>query len=1009
MTATNQKIRRLPGFRFEAQAASREDVLPRMDIALFVGFAASGPIGIPVVLESAEQFETIFGKDLSLCWDREKGETIYAYLAPTVRAFFRNGGNRCWIIRTARLLPTTNKPLNRACYNFFPLAGFASVDFDKPPTEIIMPALARARAKGSWSGDLQISTAVLSSAVGFESLDDSDGQKIVKLEVSANQKIVKLEVSANQSLEIGELLRCTFSEKGLVLLLTVDKIETSQANNSPPILPTVGKRIIKISSKHFVWLENLKANSTPNTTTNVSVKMWTQQNRLDSEDIPQSFLIERQAELSVEKPEGQNPDKLPPKIKLKFADLSSADLPSVGSLLVTELNAKTLCLQVETVSINDFEPQKKIEVSCRAVFCQKEVTQPILVKQVERLTFELWLKKDEKSFIKLSDLAFNSSHKRFWGNLPTDENLYRFSDDRNGEFPEIPAWTQAGDAANFPIAGNGDGFYFPLFPTAFPENYLSALPLQGTKHQHDGLEEFDAEFFLDDKLKPTGLNNLLNEAEFIRYLSPRPRPLWGIHSALAPETAINLAATSLPPKPGYANLSLEEATIISVPDALHRGWHPEQDDGKILSPPPISLPPLRPEWWHFQDCRQPDIEPTSEPRWGNFLDCEIRVVGIPKNLRPKDDEIRGGNFTLGWKNTEKDKSVEFVLEESATPKFEFAQKIYRGKKKEFTVSERGAGIFYYRVRAEIGRNFSDWSNGLAIKVPTAENWVANPVDEYNSDVLFAVQRALLRTCAARGDLFAVLTLPEHYNQDKAVNHAAMLKTTKGLTPTSAGVEPFSADETKALSFGAMYHPWLLTREEDFESLRNIPSDGAICGVMARRTIRRGAWIAPANESLQGVLGLVKTFQRESFLDFQDASINLVRNEPNGFLVLNSDTLSDDSDLRSINVRRLLSLLRRLALKHGAEYVFEPNDERFRRQVERGFSSLLDLMFVRGAFAGTTPTTSYQVVVNESVNNFQSVEQGRFIVELRVAPSLPLKFVTVRLVQAGGRSNVSEVF
>jgi phage tail sheath protein FI len=155
--------------------------------------------------------------------------------------------------------------------------------------------------------------------------------------------------------------------------------------------------------------------------------------------------------------------------------------------------------------------------------------------------------------------------------------------------------------------------------------------------------------------------------------------------------------------------------------------------------------------------------------------------------------------------------------------------------------------------------------------------------------------------------------------------------------------------------------------------------------------------------------LAKPIERESFLDFQDGLINLVRQEPTGFLVLDSDTLSDDLDLRSINVRRLLSLLRRLALKRGAEYVFEPNDERFRRQVQRGFASLLDVMFTRGAFAGTTPTTSYQVVVSDTVNNFQSVEQGRFIVELRIAPSQPLKFVTVRLMQTGGRSSVTEVF
>ena len=41
------------------------------------------------------------------------------------------------------------------------------------------------------------------------------------------------------------------------------------------------------------------------------------------------------------------------------------------------------------------------------------------------------------------------------------------------------------------------------------------------------------------------------------------------------------------------------------------------------------------------------------------------------------------------------------------------------------------------------------------------------------------------------------------------------------------------------------------------------------------------------------------------------------------MVLSADTLSDDPDLRPINVRRLLILLRRLALRLGATYVFEP--------------------------------------------------------------------------------------
>ena len=43
--------RRLPGFRFEAPPAAPAEVLPRMDIAVFVGFAASGPLHTPVKVE----------------------------------------------------------------------------------------------------------------------------------------------------------------------------------------------------------------------------------------------------------------------------------------------------------------------------------------------------------------------------------------------------------------------------------------------------------------------------------------------------------------------------------------------------------------------------------------------------------------------------------------------------------------------------------------------------------------------------------------------------------------------------------------------------------------------------------------------------------------------------------------------------------------------------------------------------------------------------------------------
>ena len=93
-------------------------------------------------------------------------------------------------------------------------------------------------------------------------------------------------------------------------------------------------------------------------------------------------------------------------------------------------------------------------------------------------------------------------------------------------------------------------------------------------------------------------------------------------------------------------------------------------------------------------------------------------------------------------------------------------------------------------------------------------------------------------------------------------------------------------------------------------------------MIAARSVTRGAWIAPANEAFTGVVSLTPRIATDRYLDLLLAQINLVRQEPRGFLALSADTLSDDEELRPINVRRLLILLRRAALRLG-------NDVRFR--------------------------------------------------------------------------------
>jgi phage tail sheath protein FI len=62
----------------------------RTDIAGFVGIALKGPPDLPVRLQSWRQFQANFGD-----------VTGVGFLAYAVRAFFANGGQKCWVVRVA--------------------------------------------------------------------------------------------------------------------------------------------------------------------------------------------------------------------------------------------------------------------------------------------------------------------------------------------------------------------------------------------------------------------------------------------------------------------------------------------------------------------------------------------------------------------------------------------------------------------------------------------------------------------------------------------------------------------------------------------------------------------------------------------------------------------------------------------------------------------------------------------------------------------------------------------
>jgi hypothetical protein len=275
-----------------------------------------------------------------------------------------------------------------------------------------------------------------------------------------------------------------------------------------------------------------------------------------------------------------------------------------------------------------------------------------------------------------------------------------------------------------------------------------------------------------------------------------------------------------------------------------------------------------------------------------------------------------------------------------------------------------------------------------LKVKERAVWRLVPEPQYETSGLLKIQLAAAKLAAARGDMVAVLGLPKHYRLPEIGPYQQQLM---------AGLQ--LAGDTTA-SYVALYHPWLVTREDAGDLIHTHPA-GGVCGVIAARSMARGAWVAPANEVLQGTLATVPNFRLEDEFALYSRSINPIQPGARGFVMWGEHTQSPDAELEDLNVRRLLILLRRIALTEGQTYVFAPNSPAFRRRIQQQFEQILGRLYTLGAFAGASPSAAYRVVIDETVNTPTRVEQGQLVVELRVAPSQPLTFITVRLVQLEG--------
>lgn len=940
--------RPLPGIRFDVPAAPLREALPRMDIAYFVGFAARGPVDVPVAVDSLADFEAVFGSELVLLTP-DAGEPVYALLHPSIGLFFSQGGQRAWVMRVAGTTAVSAR---------FPLQRMLQIRRTASSSDwLAEPAWMRAASPGAWADALAVSCWTQAQALAATPEGLADGR--LMLQVQGTSLL---------GLRAGEVLRLQLGADHWVQGCVAELA-------SPQVSPQVGSRGLlraRVTLERLCSLKALGGGALPPLPLQRMVWM---------EPADDGFgLLERAAAVS---------DSTWQEGRLHWR----CRLPARAALGVGEVvqlrfrnrkqRAWAALDEVHLTGVADVNGLVTADLVARPWVVPAQPDRSALAQWVMARTSRTvhWLKacltarnlaqRTDQPPATLEGLTLSSTPG---SSAPT--TLTQHSDtDHFLALAEAPADARpegrSGRTTRFPLASLPDQGEIIWLPLSNPSDWnapdegagLGARGVGQAPLVREGLADFSWRLFADAQLAGLPTEALATQAENLVALHTRQRPLRGLHAAF-----------------GFLNTAMShEPTLLLVPDAAQPGWVRTEATG-----------PAR-----IRHAARPE----AQEGVAGFSECGLRPLQAPSFLDDADPDA-SGHFTLRWTRPEADPQavLHYELQESSERDFGVATVIYRGPATRFDSLGKPRGWLHHRVRACDGRRLSPWSGRLDVRVGQS----SHTLRERNDADVLAVHRMMLRTAAARADMLAVLSLPQAHSWADALAHVDRLRNNEA----NLDAPGLMSDEARALSHGCLQHPWV--RRQVAGPARSCPPDGAVAGQLAASAWSRGAWIAVANRPLQDVHGLAAPTTVGEQQMLLDAQINPILGTPHGFVIGAADTLYDaDAEWRPIHVRRLMSLLRRAALKRGSQYVFEPNGGALMRTIERAFETLLDGLYQRGAFAGRTPREAFQVVVDESNNPPTGVDAGQLRIELQVAPAQALRFLTVRLVRSGERVRAQE--
>jgi hypothetical protein len=994
---------RFPGILFLPAEPQAPTPLPRLDVAAFVGFAERGPLHIPVAVEDVNTYAAVFGGDLPLALETG-GRIVYANLPRTVASFFANGGRRCYVVRVGGRGATAAR---------FRLPGMAALGGDDPRT-----AALSASSPGVWGNRLRLATRLSVTPLPASAFGPITADATVPVDPAILRRADLPELAS------GDLLRLTFEDDSRWLAL----IEINDPIVASPI-PGLPEDPLDLRFSQFYRTERDFAMSPPAVVERLEL-----------------ISIDGNSALASAGPLAANEDA--PFLSLDPADLGQVSAGDMVRLFLADSPAEDRGYLARIAEIRaavdppDSPPLSPFEIRLGEALCLTPETLPTTLRAVELLRVDVAVRLGNERLPVMTDLAFGAPHPRFWGDAvllgssrlprqtsrrpnaekvdpvaeaadwfraliddPYDVVPFPAASDRCGRRAQregsassfapvnalagllAPAGSSLGLSPTDPIDGDPYAFSaveldLSYWPVGMADQFDAADPAQFRPPENgragaDDLGTFDASLFYDPYLAPPGAPGRLGPGESQRTLMQtafdfhylRGRRLRGLHSLLF----------------------LDEVALISAPDAVHHPW--EGAEPSMSTPPRPPAPDPEPDCPPQDDfilCDNPPTIHTVDPYYGQ-LDAETPVT------------IHGEGFT-----EPSEMRVLFGGRPAAQIEVQSGTELTAIAPTGVRLGPIDVTVENFHGSATLDDGFTYTGAATTPSLPV----VVEPglLDRVEDEPFLPIHQALIYLCQARGDAMTALSLPSDYTRTRALEWQQALRRRLGLPSLGRGFAAEEPVEIANLSFAAIYHPWPLVADAtSSDRVRPIPPDGAVCGMIAAREHRRQVWIAPANLPLVDVVGLHTELTDDDWADLFVRGFNLLRAEANDFRPMSAHTLSGERAWLQISVRRLLILVRKAAIRLGLDFVFESNHEIFREGVRVTLEEMLRFLYERGAFAGRTEDQSFRVITDASVNPPQSVEAGRFIAVIQVAPSQPMEFISVQLTRRGeGELSATEI-